>query len=458
MTLMSRLNSAPRLALRWLLRVDQPVPQRSEHELAAEAERNYPWNFAVNLLDVATFWFGTSFMSSGTILPLFISKLTSDPLPIGLVAIIAQSSWSLPQLFTANAIERLAHKKPVVVNLGFFTERLPLAFLVIAALVAAQSPSLALVVFLAGYTWYGLGGGAVAAAWQELVARCFPVNRRGRFFGTSLFVGAGTGVAGAALSTWLLQAFPFPTNFVYIFAIAAVAITASWAFLALTREPVQPVIAPRQSNRQFWAGLPDILRQDHNFRRFLLTRMVMALGGMGGGFITVAAVERWEVPDATVGIFTSALLIGQTFGNLVLGLLADRFGHKLTLEIGALTSFLAFALAWLAPAVDWYYAVFVLMGISSGAIMLSGILVILEFCGPERRTTYIGIANTGVGAVAAVAPLLGVWLAGIDYGWLFAASAAVSLAALVIMHWWVREPRLAATLASSDAPVTGEII
>ena len=429
--------------LRWLLQLDRPVPPRSEAEIAAEVERHYRWNFVVNLLDGVFFWFGLSFASSTTILPLFISKLTTSTLPIGLVAVIAQSGWFLPQLLTANAVERLARKKPVIVNLGFFTERLPLLLFVPAALVAGRSPLLAMALLLGGYAGHAVGAGVVATAWQDLIARCFPVNRRGRFFGLTAFLGAGTGALGAVFSAWLLRTFPFPTNFVYTFAIATAGMTLSWCFLALTREPVQAVSVPRQSNRQFLSSLPDLLRRDHNFRRFLLTRLLMALGGMGMGFVTVAAVHRWQVPDSTVGVYTAALLIGQTFGNLTFGLLADRFGHKLSLEIGALASVLGFGLAWLAPTAEWYYAAFVLFGISSGAIFVSGILVVLEFCAPERRPTYVGIANTGVGLVGMVSPLLGAWLASVDYGWLFALSAAISFIALLLMRWWVREPRQA---------------
>jgi MFS family permease len=424
-----------------LLQLDRPVPARSEAEIAAEVARHYRWNFVVNLLDGVFFWFGLSFASSTTILPLFISKLTTSTLPIGLVAVIAQSGWFLPQLLTANAVERLARKKPVIVNLGFFTERLPLLLFVPAALVAGRSPLLAIALLLGGYAGHAVGAGVVATAWQDLIARCFPVDRRGRFFGLTAFLGAGTGALGAVFSAWLLQTFPFPTNFVYIFTIATAGMTLSWFFLALTREPVQAVSVPRQSNRQFLSGLPDLLRRDHNFRRFLLTRMLMALGGMGMGFVTVAAVHRWQVPDSTVGVYTAVLLIGQTFGNLAFGLLADRFGHKLCLEIGALAALLGFGLAWLAPAAEWYYAAFALLGIGAAAVFVSGILVVLEFCAPERRPTYVGIANTGVGLVGVVSPLVGAWLASVDYGWLFALSAGISLAALILMRWWVREPR-----------------
>ncbi len=426
----------------WLLQTDRPAPSRSDEEIAAEVERNYHWNFAVNLLDGASFLFGLSFISGSTIVPLFIGKLTNSPLPIGLAAVIAQSGWFLPQLFTANTVERLARKKPVVINLGFFSERLPLWALVIVAMISKSMPALALALFLVCLTWFNLGAGVVATAWQDLIARCFPVDRRGRFMGTTMFFGTGTGVLGAVLSAWLLKTFPFPTNFGYIFVIAASSITLSWFFLALTREPVQAISAPRMDNRQFWTTLPDILRQDHNFRRFLMARLLFALGGMGTGFITIAAMKRWQVPDSTVGAYTAALLLGQTVGNLAFGWLADRFGHKLSLELGALASFLAFGLAWLAPSAELYYVVFGLLGISLSAIIVSGILVIMEFCEPQRRPTYTGLANTGVGLVGLVAPLLGAWLANINYNWLFALSAIVNLLTFVAMHWWVQEPRL----------------
>jgi MFS family permease len=395
-------------------------------------------------MDGVGFWFGASFVSSTTIVPFFISQLTTSTFPIGLAAVIAQAGWYLPQLFTAAPVEKLARKKAVVVNLGLFLERLPLWVMVLSAVVAVRSPDLALWLFLGGYAWHSLGAGVVATSWQDIIARCFPVDRRGRFFGTTMFVGAGAAALGAGASTRILQDFAFPMSFVLAFSIAAVGITVSWVFLALTREPVQQPQSAGQSQREFWSSLPGVLRRDHNFRRFLLARLLLALGAMGWGFVTVSVVSRWQVPPSTVGVFTFSLLAGQTLGNLFFGFLADRFGHKLPLEIGALAALLASTLAWVAPSPTWYYAVFVLMGINSSAIIVSGILMVLEFSSPDRRPTYIGLANTATGLVAMLAPLVGAWLASRGYGWLFSIAAIVNLAALVAMHWGVREPRWAA--------------
>ena len=437
--------------LRWLLEIDKPVPVRTDQEVQEEMERNFRWNSAVNFLDGASFWFGLSFISSTTILPLFVSKITDSPFAIGLVAMIAQGAWFLPQLFTANFVERLARKKPVIVNLGFFTERLPLWFMVLSAVIALKWPILALLLFITSYAFHGFGAGLVATAWQDMLARCFPVARRGRFMGITMFVGAAMGTASASLSARMLESYPFPRNFVIVFFIAALSITISWGFLALTREPVQQVTAPRRSNRQFFAELPAVVRQDENFRRFLIGRMLLALGGMGSGFVTVSAVSRWHVADSVVAFYTVAFLLGQTIGNLVFGFLADKLGHKLSLELSGLASFLSFAIAWLAPSPEWYYLVFFLSGITVGGIIVSGILVVLEFSRPEKRPTYTGLANTGAGVVGTVSPLLGAWLANSGYDWLFAFAALTSFLSFVVLRWWVVEPR---KVAPSPQPLS----
>src|SRR5262249_55068197 len=163
------------------------------------------------------------------------------------------------------------------------------------------------------------------------------------------------GALGAIFSGWLLETYPFPVNFAYCFLIAAVSVALSWFFIALTREPV--TIAPftgAQPADHLRRKIMHILRGDRNFRRFLVAGLLSTIGTMGAGFLTVAAVERWQLADSTVGIFTTALLIGQTVGNLLAGLLADRFGHKMALELGLVASIMAYALAWWAPNPDWY--------------------------------------------------------------------------------------------------------
>jgi MFS family permease len=356
--------------------------------------------------------------------------------------VIANSGWFLPQLFTANTVQRLPRRKPVVVNLGFFTERLPLWLLPLSALLAVQAP-----------------GGGVAPLLPGL---CQPCHRRRRG-GHGLARSGGPHHSGEPSRPFLwhhhlrrqrhgrfgrhLQRLAAGragfshVNFVATFALAALFITLSWAALAQAREPEQRVTAPRQSSRQYWAGLPRILAQDHNFRRYINARLLMVLGGMGAGFLTVAAVSRWQVSDGAVGLYTLALLIGQTLGNAGAGFLADQRGHKLPLELGSLLMVIAYLLAWLAPGPAWYYAVFLALGIATGAVVVSGMMIVLEFSPDKLRPTYAGLSNTAMGLLGMVSPLIGAWLASRSYDWLFALSALFWLAGLTSLRFWVREPR-----------------
>lgn len=430
------------MAVRRLLELDRPIPPRSQAEVEVEMWANYRWNFLCNLGDGAWFWFGYSLLSSATILPLFVSKLTTEPFWFALLAVISQSSWYLPQLFTAGFTERLARKKPVVINLGFLTERLPLWALPFTAMLGPRYPLTALTLFFVIYAAHGLGAGAIAPAWSDLVARCFPAERRGWFFGLSSFLGTGLGVLGAAFSSWLLVAYPFPSNFAYAFALAAAAVTVSWFFLAFTREPVPSVpthvkATAGASRRKIMA----ILRSDQNFFRFLGSRLLLNLGRMGSGFLTVAAIQRWSVSDSTVGIFTAAMLLGQTIGNLAAGVIADRCGHKLTLELGLLSGVAAFVCAWLAPTPTWYYLMFFLTGLAQGMVVVSSVMGVMEFSLPENRPTYVGLGNTTSGIGSAIAPVLGGLLATSSYDLLFVASALAGIVAFVILRWGVQEPR-----------------
>lgn len=159
--------------------------------------------------------------------------------------------------------------KSIIIGWGLFLERLPIWVLLLSAFLAGRSPDLALVLFLLCLSWYSLGAGVVATAWMALYAKIFSPEKRELFLGTTLFSGAGMGVLGSAVSAWLLESHVFPSSFVVLFAIAAIFMTLNWFFLPLTREPKLETDTPNLDWRAYKKGLFQILKTDHNFRRFL---------------------------------------------------------------------------------------------------------------------------------------------------------------------------------------------
>ncbi len=406
-------------------------------------ERNYRWNFTVNAMDGASFWSGASFISAAVVLPLFVSHFTRSPLLIGLISFINVAGPLLPQLFTANAVERAPLKKFCPVTIGFFLERIPILLMApMAWFLATGRPMAALAAFFLLYAWHCFGAGFVMVGWQDMIAKVIPVQRRGRFFGITNFVGYGTGALGALALPLVLERYDFPLGYVVAFAIAGALVFLSWIFLSLTREPAVASGKPAVSQLDYFRSLPEVLRADHNFRTYLLAQAVFSLSGMATGFLAVYAVRTWNLPDAQASAFTVALQVGVALGNLLLGLLADRKGHKLSLEICMAAGVLSVVLAVLAPSPWWFFGIFFLRGVVTAGSFVSGISIVYEFTGADNRPTYIGLANTIPGAAAAIAPLLGGWLAGaVSYPAMFGTSAVVGVTSLVLLRFAVREPR-----------------
>ena len=424
--------------------------------IEGEIEHNYRWNFTVNALDGASYWFGMSFISATVILPLFVSHFTHSPLLIGLIAFLSTAGFLLPQMFVANAVERAPRKKFFPVTLGFFLERVPVLLLApVTYLLATSQPTLALILFFVLYTWYTFGAGVIIVGWQDMIAKIFPVEKRGRFFGITNFVGNGTGILGALAVPFVLERSVFPTGFVLAFAVAGALILLSWVFLSLAREPAVPSNKPPVSQLDYLRSLPDVLRRDQNFRMYLVSQVVFSLSGMATGFLVVYAVQAWKLPDATASGFTIALQVGLTLANLFFGFLADRKGHKLSLEICLLLSVLSLGLAIIATGEVWFYAIFFLRGAVQAGMFISGISIVYEFIDADNRPTYIGLANTIPGVAGAIAPLIGGWLAGaVSYQAMFILSAVIGVVGWALLRFAVREPRHTAGEAKPASETT----
>jgi MFS family permease len=89
-----------------------------------------------------------------------------------------------------------------------------------------------------------------------------------------------------------------------------------------------------------------------------------------------------------------------------------------------------------------FYAVFALIGASSGVQTTTTLNLVVEFAQPTERVTYLGLHGSLIAPAVLIAPLLGGWLAEVaGYGPLFTIAAVSTLGALVVLSLMVRDPR-----------------
>src|SRR5215210_2701950 len=184
-------------------------PESAEMLLKRYAKRNF-W---LNVLDGVAFIFGISMVSRYTVLPLFVSRLSSERWLQGLIPALTQVGALLPALFMAPLTASLPRRKPLIlaVTIG---ERLPWLVLGLVLLFWSNLPAATLLaIFFTLYAIYMFSGGFVSIAWQDFISRVIPERRWGTFFGLQFGLGGVLGVAGAAVAAAILVAQPFPQNF-----------------------------------------------------------------------------------------------------------------------------------------------------------------------------------------------------------------------------------------------------
>jgi MFS family permease len=410
--------------------------------LELEVRKHLRHNFTVSMLDGGFFGLAMGLASFVTVIPLFVSTLTDSVLLIGLIPAIHTVGWQLPQLLTVNRIARMRRYKPMALLMTIH-ERLPFLGLMVAAWLL---PSLGRQVILP-FTfilliWQGLGGGLGAAAWQSMIGKIIPAQRRGMFYGVQAAIANLMASGGAVLAGLLLDRLASPLDFSLCFLLAGLSLGVGWLCYAQTREPESSPPVTAGSPPAGWHNLVALLRRDTNFGWFVVVRIVSQVALMACAFYTVYVVRTYGISAETAGLMTGMLMAAQTIANPIMGWAGDRWSHRTVMEVGGLAMAASAALAWLSPGPAWFYLVFALAGIAFVAFWTSALTITLEFGSEADRPVYIGLSNTLIAPATMLAPLLGGWLAdAAGYGATFLLATAGGLAATLILHFMVRDPR-----------------
>ncbi|MCY4146460.1 MAG: MFS transporter [Chloroflexi bacterium] len=412
--------------------------------LAPDLREKLHHNAAVNIADGSLFGFGIMGLASYvTIVPLFLSYLTESTALIGFVATLFYMGWQLPQLFVSNYVAGLRRYKPMTLVMTLL-ERVPYFGL---ALVAFAIPSigtdaaLALTLLLLGIQ--SLGGGFTGTAWQSLVSKIMPPHRLGTFFGIQSACVNLFGAVGALLAGIILERIAFPQSFSLLYFITGISLLISFAFLSLTYEPASESgdVGERANWREFSGRLRVILRENDNFRWFLIARALTSLSLTAVSFYTIYGIRRFDLSPELAGALTSAMLVANMLTSAVIGWIGDRWGHRRVLIGGNLLTVVAIAIVLLAPEVGWLTVVFALTGAVNATQFSTMMTITVQFSSVAERPVYIGMANTLIAPVTILAPIIGGWLVdAVNFELAFAIFACAGLLSLLVFVVPMREP------------------
>jgi MFS family permease len=355
-------------------------------------------------LNGISFHVAEAFISETTILPSFISNLTSSKLLIGLAGSLRRATWPLPQAIVAGYLENRNEKLPVYQGAAILRILAMIALTIITFLFGSNT-HLLLLLFFALFAFYSLSAGIAGLPFMDIVARSIPTTRRGSYFGARYSFGTLFGaLAGFFIVRRILQKFTFPENYGTLFLFATLFIALGVILFSLVIEPSHTVVKKKRSFVKNLSRGKRFLAEDRNYRNLYLTRILLGVGMMSFPFYFLYTRKVWETQEEIVGILLSAEMIGALLTNILWGYLSNRRGNKIVLNGAALTSILiplsAFSLPFL-PFETYHPALFIffLIGSVKSGIWIGYPNFLIDISPESRRPTYIGFMNTLVAPI-----------------------------------------------------------
>lgn len=379
-------------------------------------EKNLRFNYALGLLNGAIFGFVDALIAPSLTLALFVTALGGSSFLVGLLAAIYNGGWFIPQFLIAHRLQQLPLKKTVYAGAAVIRIFCWLFIVLATFLLGAQNPSLLLAIFFVLMTIYSLSAGVAGNAFMTIIAKIIPMQRRGSFFGWREFAGTAMGLLAGYLVAVTLspeRGFGFPENFGMLFIVAFGTIGAGLMLFAQVREPREMIQGEGMTFAQQWRAAQNIVRENFLYRRYLVTRFVLAAGDLATPFYAIYATRELGAPDAIVGLYIGLTTFSALLATPLLSYLSDKrkLSWVLLVAAGATPVIPLLALAFGAFGTSDSLAVsfsiiFVVYGIGRTAANIAFPTFLLNLAPPEQRTLYIGFTNTLLG-IATFIPIIG---------------------------------------------------
>jgi MFS family permease len=409
-------------------------------------------NFNLLVLDGMLFFGAITFLASSTILPAFVSRLTTSSMLVGLVTAVRFSGWFLPQLFAANYLEKRLLKKPVMLITSFLSRLSIIMLAYVTYRWGAGQASVTLILFFALYFLFNLCEGVSTIAWMDIVAKTVTPTRRGSMFSGMQLTGSLLGIGAGVLIRHILNhpQLSFSTAYALIFFCGGILLFGDYLVLFLLEEPPGSKVTQERTMMQYLKTIPMLLRKNITFQRMVAIKILIGFNYLVLPFYVVYSQKVLATQSGIIGIYVLLQTAGMIGGSLLFGQLSDRVGNRsVILGTSIATAFMpVFALCVFLvsrtgayPVLTSLYAlVFLAIGFSDSGLMIGFTNYMLEIVSEEERPSYYGLSNT-MGAVTAILPILGGFLVSqYSYELAFLIAAIFILVGLTI-SFGLPEPR-----------------
>ena len=193
-----------------------------------------------------------------------------------------------------------------------------------------------------------------------------------------------------------------------------------------------------------------------------LPRLALAgtFGGLFCGYLGLTAVipvlpgfvrERFAAGDFMVGLVVTATAVTALLIRPVSGGLADRYGHRLVMWLGALVVVVGGLLYFVPLGLPGLVLVRLLLGVGEAALFTAGAVLTVSLAPHSRRGQLIGLYGISMWGGISLGTFLGATLRHFGYPAVWSFSVAAPLVGLLLISS-IRAPAPTGTAVRAAAP------
>lgn len=373
---------------------------------------------------------GEAFFHSALVLAPFLAALGAPGWVIGLIPAVRVGGWFLPQLFVASRLAHQPFKLPVYRRTSTLRV-IVYALLTATVFLVGDEPRVLIPVTLLVLTLNSVAGGIGGVPFADVTAKVVPHYRLGTFWVLRNAIGGVLALlSGLVLRRVLDSDLSFPDDFGVVFALGSVLLAGAYLAFALVREPPGES-ATKQPLAVMLRRLPEVLRQDVSFRRYLRVRFLALLALMAEPFYAIHAITNLGAPVPALGTFVIVATFASIAVNFAFRRPADRGQNVSVLQVSVACLMAAPLVALLMPSWQGFALVFALSAAGNSGMGIAAWNLLYAVSPARERPLYVGVANS-ILALPSLAPIaVGAVAALTGYALLFgvaAGAAALSLA------------------------------
>ncbi|MGD8545039.1 MAG: MFS transporter [Candidatus Bathyarchaeota archaeon] len=189
-----------------------------------------------------------------------------------------------------------------------------------------------------------------------------------------------------------------------------------------------------------------------NFWAVIATLFIDQIGGaLIFPFMGLYITTKFQVSMTEIGqLFTIFALTG-VFGSIIGGAMTDKFGRKVAIIFGLITSALSALVLGFTEDINIIYLTGGIIGLFSNVGGPAQQAMIADLLPAEKRADGFGILRVAANLAITIGPAIGGVLATYSYLWLFIIDAAASTITAIIVFLMIPETK-PDTCASTDRP------